>query len=175
MGAGGQIADLESEIRESVMKRRSVMKLQRTFSCITGVLLAAGLAASQASAGVKPPICDFEIEINALRGGSPTVSPGGTKDITAKARIAKGTALDGTTIDVQLRVETIYNGSVFDSQTAGRTIRLGIGKGGQGDKLTMNVPQCSAGSFVAFEATFFGVDGDGDECKATSRITKSCN
>jgi hypothetical protein len=150
------------------------MKLQRTFCCITGVLIAAGFAASQASAGTKTG-CDLVIEINALRGGSPTAPSNGTKDITAKARIAKGTALEGTTIDTQLQIDTIYNGLVTDTQTTG-PIRLGIGKGGQGDKLTMKVPACTPGDLVSFEATFFGPDPvTGDECRGTERISKTCN
>jgi len=150
------------------------MKLQRTFSCIAGVLIAAGFAASQANAGSKPPICDFELELAALRGGSPTVAPGGTKDITAKARISKGTAPDGTVIDTILTIETVYDGRVTDTQTSGN-IRLGVGKGGQGTKLTMKVPQCVPGSYVGFEATFLGYDGDNDECKVSGKISKACN
>ena len=53
------------------------MKLQRTVSFITGAFFAVGFAASQAGAGTGPPGCDFEIEVNALRGRAPTVTVGG--------------------------------------------------------------------------------------------------
>ena len=150
------------------------MKLQRTFSCITGVLIAVGFAASQASAGDGEPICDFELEINALRGGSPTTpfGPGATKDITAKARIKKGTAPEGTTIDTQLRIDVIDGTQVVSSKSAG-PIRLGVGKGGQGAKLRMSVPQCIANAII-FSARFRGLDDDGDQCEVTRRITKEC-
>jgi hypothetical protein len=150
------------------------MKLQRIFSCITGVFIAVGFAASQANAGVEPPVCDFVIEINALRGGSPTVSAPGTKDITAKARIAKGTAVDGTTIDTQLRIEA-RDGStgnlVGPAQFAG-PIRLGVGRGGQGAKLRMPIDSCDI--TVKFTATFSGLDDDGDQCTASRSIIKTC-
>jgi len=153
------------------------MKLQRTFSCIAAVLIAGGIAASQAFAGQRPVQCDLEIEINALRGGSPTAPSGGTKDITAKARIAKGSAPDGTTIDVQLQIETVYMSQVTDTYVSdpNHLIRLGIGKGGQGQKVTMNVPVCRPGDFVMFQAKFFGNEADGDYCESPVRqITKTC-
>jgi hypothetical protein len=150
------------------------MKLQRMFCCITGALIAVGFVASQASAGTKPPGCDFALEINALRGGSPTTpfGPGATKNITAKARISKGSAVDGTTIQTQLVIETIDNGNVINTQRS-FPITLGVGKGGQGDKLTMLVPTCSSGT-VDFKATFTGA-GTGDPlCTVSDTITKTC-
>jgi hypothetical protein len=119
-----------------------------------------------------PPLCDFAIEINALRGGSPTVTVNSTKAITAKARIVKGTAVDGTTIEAQLQIDAIDGGQVIDTQLSG-LIRLGVGNGGKGDKLSMNIPQCNSGS-IDFEATFHGLDADADSCTATRRITKAC-
>ncbi len=119
-----------------------------------------------------PPPCDFVIEINALRGGSPTVTVGSPKKITAKARIQKGTATTDTTIDTTLRIDAIDGFEVIDQQISD-PIRLGVGKGGQGDTLTMNIPQCLSG-FIHFDATFFGLDDDGDQCQATRRITKTC-
>jgi hypothetical protein len=172
-GAGGQIADLDSEIRVSVSKRRAVMKLQRMFCCITGAFIAVGFAASQAGAGTDPPVCDFAIEINALRGGSPTVSVGSPKNITSKARIAKGSAVSGTTITTQLVIETIDDGVVIDTKKS-FPVTLGVGKGGQGDKLTMEIPTCSSGS-IDFKATFTGPDPDGSgECTAFKTINKTC-
>ncbi|MBW2541574.1 MAG: hypothetical protein JRF15_05725, partial [Deltaproteobacteria bacterium] len=139
-----------------------------------GVFIAVGFVASQAGAGTEPPVCDFAIEINALRGGSPTTPFGlnATKDITAKARIAKGSAPDGTFIDTQLRIEAKDGGLVIDRQVV-FPIRLGVGKGGQGDKLRMNVPQCNAGS-IDFVATFTGQDDDGDVCTESRSINKVC-
>ena len=58
------------------------MKLQHTFVCITGVFFAVGLVASQAGAGGANPTCTddvgnlMQIEVNALRAGARTVSPG---------------------------------------------------------------------------------------------------
>jgi hypothetical protein len=148
------------------------MKLQRTLSCITGVLMAVGFAASQASAGTGPD-CGLEIEINALRGGSPTVTVNATKNITAKARISKGSAPDGTVIDTTLRIDTIdaTMGDIIDSQFS-TPIRLGIGKGGQGDKLGMLVPSCENPAGVIFKATFQGIENS--LCKASRVITKTC-
>jgi len=150
------------------------MKLQRVFSCITGALIAVGFSVSQAGAGTDPQVCDFAIEINALRGGSPTTpfGPNATKDITAKARIAKGSAVDGTTIVTQLRIEAIDGGQVIDTKLS-YPITLGVGKGGQGDKLRMDVPQCASQS-IDFRATFTGQDEQGDQCTANRTITKTC-
>jgi hypothetical protein len=146
------------------------MKFQRTFSCITGVLIAVGFAAFQASAGV-PPECEFTIEINALRGGSPTVTVNSNKNITAKARIAKGSAPDGTVVDTTLTIEAIDGGVVIDTQVS-TPIRLGVGKGGKGDKLGMSIPQCTnPAGVIVFEATFQGIENP--FCIATERITKT--
>jgi len=147
------------------------MKLQRMFGCITGVLFAVGLVASQANAGTEPPVCDLKIEINALRAGSPTVTVNTIKAVTAKARIAKGSAMDGTTIDTTLRIDAIDGAQTIDTKTA--QVRLGVGKGGQGAKLEMNITQCVTGT-IAFQATFFGRDDDNDECTATRTITRTC-
>jgi hypothetical protein len=150
------------------------MKLQRIFGCTLGALIAVGFAASQANAGAEPPVCDFVIEINALRGGSPTVSAPGTKDITAKARIAKGTAVSGTTIDTQLRIEARdgQTGNLVGPAQFAGPIRLGVGKGGQGAKLRMPIETCNV--TVDFTATFSGLDDDGDQCTRSRTITKAC-
>ena len=164
------------------------MKLQRIVSCITGVFFAVGFAASQAGAGTGPPGCDFELAFKALRGGSPTVS-GGTKNITAKALIAKGTAPSNTTIDVSLVIESFVGGVVegvmVDRQTrgvplpegdGGSLIRLGVGKGGHGDKLALNMPSggCVTGEPVDYVATFSGPDSGGDICTVSRTLTKTC-
>ena len=152
------------------------MKLQRVFSCITGVFIAVGFVASQAGAGTDPPVCDFALEINALRGGSPTTPFGlnATKDITAKARISKGSAVDGTTIVTQLRIDAIDGINIIDTKKS-FPITLGVGKGGQGDKLTLNVPTCrNASGIIEFKATFTGEDDDRDLCTVTESIYKTC-
>ena len=149
------------------------MKLQRIFSCITGVFLAVGFAASQAGAGTNPPVCSLIIEVNALRGGSPTVTKDTFKNITAKARIQKGTAESDTTIDTMLTVEAVDGTEVIWTEERG-PIRLGVGKGGQGaSKIAMFIPQCMT-PFIHFDATFTEIDADGIPCTATRRITKTC-
>jgi hypothetical protein len=150
------------------------MKLQRMFCCITGAFIAVGFAASQAGAGTDPPICDFAIEINALRGGSPTTpyGPGAAKNITAKARIQKGSAESGTTIVTDLVIRAYDSGGEVDVKRSD-DITLGVGKGGQGDKLTMSPRRCDSGS-IDFTATFTGRDDDNDVCTASRTITKTC-
>ncbi len=148
------------------------MKLQHTLICITGIFIAVGSTESQA--GGPLPECQLSIEINALRAGSPTVTAGEnrTRDVTAKARILKGTALSGTTIDTTLRIEVIDGSELLHVQTKS-PIRLVIGKGGRGAKLRMNIPQCNSG-FINFVATFFGSDGNG-LCERTRSLRKQCN
>ena len=157
------------------------MKLQRTIICITGVFFAVGFAASQATAGVGPPGCtsggtsgtiEMELEVTALRGRAPTVSVGETRPITAKARIVKGTAVSGTTIDTTLTIEAVDGGTVIDTQS--KAVRLGVGKGGKGATLSMDISQCNSGA-IDFVATFSGRDEDGDLCEVTGRFTKTCN
>ncbi len=158
------------------------MKLQRTFIWIAGVVFAVGLSASQASAGTGVPGCDdgagtpveMEIEVNALRAGAKTVQagPNQTRNVTAKARILKGTAVSRTTIDTTLLIEAEDAIGVMDTKSSS-PITLGVGKGGKGDKLNMSISRCNGGA-VTFTATFFGTDGDGDLCEGTRRLTKDC-
>jgi hypothetical protein len=147
------------------------MTLHRAIIFTTGAFIALGFA--EAQAGDPPEPCQLTIEINALRGGSPTVTAGEnqTRNITAKARIVKGTAPKGTTIDTTLQIEVKDKSEVIHRQTKS-PIRLVVGKGGQGAKLLMNIPQCSSGS-IDFVATFFGNDGNGP-CEATRTINKIC-
>jgi hypothetical protein len=122
------------------------------------------------------PICWLEIEINALRGGSPTVTSGGTKDITAKARIMKGTVpLDATVDDTTLTI-TSYVGPLQVDQKASGPLTLVVGKGGTGDKLTMDVPVCAPGQTIDYVAHFSGTAStNGELCEATSgRLRKTC-
>jgi len=146
------------------------MTLLRAIIFITGVFIAVGSAESQAG---PTPACELSIEINALRGGSPTVTEGGTKNITAKARILKGTAPSGTTIDTTLTIDAFDDGSEpINSQSV--PVRLEIGKGGQGKKLTMNILECDSGS-IKFVATFSGYDENNALCESTRAMEpKTC-
>jgi hypothetical protein len=118
----------------------------------------------------------MQIEVNALRVGGKTVSagPNQTVDVTAKARILKGTAVSGTTLDTTLTIEAVTppGGTVIGTNSTG-PIALGVGKGGKGDKLPVSVPHCDGG-FIEFVATFFGKDQDNDECWGTRTLRKEC-
>ncbi len=130
-----------------------------------------------------PPGCTdsqghyMEIEINALRAGGKTVQAGENKtvDVTAKARILKGTAVSGTTIDTTLTIEAFDGGTTLigTNSTPVDAVELAVGKGGNGAKLAVGVPQCTAG-YIAFVATFFGVDQDNDTCQRTRELRKEC-
>jgi hypothetical protein len=159
----------------SVSEKEAVMLLQRTIIGITGVFIAGvfiagGFAESQAG---PDPICTLVIEINALRGGSPTVTVNGTKKVTAKARILKGTAVKGTTIDTTLQIDAVDGLEVIHSRSSSPH-RLQIGRGGRGDTFPMDIPQCNSG-FIEFVATFFGPDENGAPCESTRTIRKACN
>jgi hypothetical protein len=147
------------------------MTLRRAIIYFTGVFIAVGFAESQAQTP-DPQSCGLAIEINALRGGSPTVTAGGTKDITAKARILKGTAQKGTTINTDLTIEA-FDGPVLINSQFVSGVWLEIGKGGQGKKLTMNIPECETGT-IEFIATFSGHDENGALCESTQAIRKTC-
>jgi hypothetical protein len=149
------------------------MKLHHAFIWITGVFIAVGSAESQAGGPI--PTCTIQIEVNALRGGSPTVTAGEfeTRDITAKARILKGTAVAGTKIDTTLTIEAVDGSQVIHTMSK-FPIRLVVGKGGRGDKLRMNIPQCDSG-FINFIATFSGTDANGSLCEGTRSLRKACN
>jgi hypothetical protein len=158
------------------------MKLQRTFICIAGVFFAVGFAASQAGAGGPVPGCSsgeipgMELEINALRAGAKTVITGAQQetDVTAKARILKGTAEPGTTIVTTLTIEAVTPpGGPVISTSSQPGITLGVGKGGKGAKLSMPVTRCTEG-YIEFVATFTGPDEDGDECTVTKPLRKLC-
>jgi len=124
------------------------MKFHRALIWITGVFIAVGSAESQAGGPI--PTCTLQIEVNALRAGSPTVTAGEleTRDVTAKARILKGTAVPGTSFDTTLTIEVVDGSQVLHTRSKW-PIRLVVGKGGRGDKLRMNIPQCTSG-FIKF-------------------------
>ena len=155
------------------------MKLQRTFICIAGVFFAVGFIASHAGAKSLPVCSDshanlMQIEVNAIRAGAKTVSagPNQSRDVTAKARILKGTAVSSTTIDMWLKIEAVDGTTVISTNSTG-PIRLGVGKGGKGAKLSLDIPQCESG-FINFIATFFGVDAENDLCEGTRTLHKEC-
>jgi hypothetical protein len=161
---------------------------------LTGVLLA---LATSALAGVTPtptaspiatptaspiatptgtPGCDLTVEINALRGGSPTVTVDESKSITVKGRIVRGTAPKDTTLHTTLQIVAIDETGTISGRT-GCPVLLEVGKGGQGTKQDIPIPQCVGGS-VLFRATFFA--NTNDECGnpacpvAVREITKTC-
>jgi hypothetical protein len=157
------------------------MKLPRTTICIAGVFIAAGFATSQAGAGVPPPMwCSspqnylMVIEINALRAGGKFIQagPNQTRDVTAKARIWKGTAVPDTTLDITLTIEAADATDVISTNSTG-PITIGVGKGGKGDKLPVSVPRCDGG-FIEFTATFSGVDLYNNPCEETRTLRKDC-
>lgn len=163
------------------------MKLQRTIICIAGVLFAVGFAASQAPAGTGVPGCGteadpetgegfMEIEVNALRAGGKTITtgPNQTVNVTAKARILKGTADPDTVMDTTLTIQAVDGVTVVGSaSTDPGAIRIGVGKGGKGAKLSVPVTSCNSG-FTEFVATFAGVDAENDPCIGTTDIRKAC-
>jgi hypothetical protein len=116
----------------------------------------------------------MQLEVNALRAGGKRVStgPNQTVGVTAKARILKGTAVSGTTIDTTLTIDAVDGTGVVDTKTS-FPITLGVGRGGTGDKLTLNTTRCDGG-FITFVATFSGADEDGDPCEGTRQLRKEC-
>jgi len=126
----------------------------------------------------------LEIEINALRGGSPTVTVGTTKTITAIARIAKGSAVNGTVIDATLQIEAFDGTDPVPIETSDLIeVRLGVGKGGKGAKVPMliDIDRCTPtkanpNGFIKFLATFTEIKEPTvlSPCVATRHITKAC-
>jgi hypothetical protein len=112
----------------------------------------------------------MQIEINALRAGARLVTAGPNQEtnVTAKARILKGTAVSGTTIDTTLTIEAIDGEDVISTNSA-KSITLVVGKGGQGAKLSLDIPRCNSG-FIKFVATFSGEDVDGEDCRGTREL-----
>jgi len=157
------------------------MPLHRIFICIMGAFFAVGATAPQASAGPAPD-CSVKIEINSLRGGSPTVTVGTTKTITATARIAKGSAPDGTTIDSTLVIEAFDGTDPVPIETSDPIlVRLGVGKGGKGAKVPMYISRCTPtvanpNGFIKFIATFTEIKDPpvSFPCVASRQITKAC-
>jgi hypothetical protein len=118
----------------------------------------------------------MHIEVNALRAGAKTVitGPNETVDVTAKARILKGTAVPDTTLDTTLTIEAVTppGGTAIGTNSTG-PITLAVGKGGKGAKLAVDTQQC-VGGIIEFVATFFGTDVYGNECWGTRTLRKAC-
>jgi hypothetical protein len=132
--------------------------------------------------GGDPPGCTspnnpaiMQIEVNALRAGGKTIvtSPSNTTKVTAKARILKGTALSGTTIDTTLTITAKTGGEVIDQQVAPQQITLGVGKGGKGDTLLLSTGTC-VDEYIILIAEFRGFDVDGGTCVGTRELRKAC-
>jgi hypothetical protein len=138
----------------------------------------------------------MEIEVNALRAGGKTIvtSPNDTTKVTSKARILKGTALSGTTIDTTLTMEAITDrcvdkepGDPSDCSVSGRLvdvvigsdvapnpITLGVGKGGKGASLLLSTEECGPSGYLTFTAEFRGEDVDGETCVGSRELRKAC-
>ena len=148
------------------------MKMQGFFVSLMAFGFTVGMS-TLAQAGPSAT-CPLVIEVNALRGGSPTVpSSGGTKNITAKARIAKGSDSnnDGS-IATTLTVTNDRNGAAPSA-----SVTLVVGKGGQGAKfgIPFEASDCPAGGIVTFTATFTGTaTSNGATCVGTRDLTKTC-
>lgn len=121
-----------------------------------------------------PPFCGFLIEVNALRTSGKRISAGPNQftDVTAKARIAKGTAVSGTTIATTLTIQA-QDATGIMSVNSSYPITLGVGKGGKGDKLSLANPRCDGG-FIEFVATFSGQDSGGGLCEGARTLRKEC-
>ena len=76
---------------------------------------------------------------------------------------------------MNLTIEACDAAGCWDLQPSDKNpIRLGIGKGGQGDKIRMQVLRCNDPG-VVFTATFEGEDPDGHGmCTASKPLTKTC-
>jgi hypothetical protein len=123
---------------------------------------------------VDPPPCVLQIEVNALRAGAKMVRTGPKQsvNVTAKARILKGTAAPDTTIDTELTIEARDGAEVIGTNSTG-PIRLGVGKGGKGAKLPLDVPQCDSG-YIDFNVRFWGVDTNREVCVGARTLRKAC-
>jgi hypothetical protein len=158
-------------------RRGAGVKCKRLIVLLASWVLLVGFA-TPVSAGIVLLPCGAEIEINVLRGGSPTVPSGGTKDIVSKARILSGTAPpDATITDTTLTI-TAYDSdnNVVDQAVSPELFTLVMGRGGQGDKLSLNIPVCDPGEFFEFESYFAGTGPNGTLCDMISgRLTKTCN
>ena len=148
---------------------------------VLGALVGLGGVFALAVGAQAQPVCSYAVEVNAVRGGSPAVK-GGVKSITAKARIANGTAPGGTTqtgttftIDAICISGACTPGANLGSASGG-PVTLLVGRGGRGGKI--DVPTaCGPGDRVNYVATFTGLDGTGNGATCTgvgSSRNKTC-
>jgi hypothetical protein len=156
------------------------VKCKRLIVLLVSCVLVLGLSVPVFAGIVFDCDDELKIEINALRGGSPSVTSGATKDITAKARIQKGSGeADAMVNDTTLTITALRGDSVLDTQVSDKLLTLVVGKGGQGDKLRMFEVEplaCAAGETIDFVAHFKGTsEATGAPCEKTSdRLPKTC-
>ena len=153
-----------------------LQKLKLHMFRIAVVLCFAALPQTAAKGG-GPIVCDATIVVKSIRGGSPTVSVPGTKNITAKALLQKGTGPADQTIDnTTLIIEAFDGANLVGSDMSPKLLTLVMGQGGRGDRVTVTVNECLSG-FIDFQATFTGTSSsNGGVCTKTSRVLrKTCN
>ena len=155
------------------------MKLQKLKLHMFRVAIVLCFAAlpQTAAMGGGPILCDATIVIKSIRGGSPTVSVPGTKIITAKALLQKGTGPASQTLDdTTLLIEAFDGMNLVGSEFSPKLLTLVMGQGGRGDRVTVTVNECLSG-FIDFQATFTGTSSsNGGVCTKTSRVLrKTCN
>ena len=153
-----------------------LQKLKLHMFRVAVVLCFAALPQTAARGG-GPILCDATIVVKSIRGGSQTVSVPGTKNITAKALLQKGTGPATQTLDnTSLIIEALDGANLVGSAISPKLLTLVMGKGGQGDKVTVPVTECLSG-FIDFQATFTGTSSsNGGICTISSRLLrKTCN
>ncbi len=156
------------------------MKLQKLKLHMFRVAIVLCFAAlpQTAARGGGPILCDATIVIKSIRGGSQTVSVPGTKNITAKALLQKGTGPAGQTLDnTSLIIEAFDGANLVGSDMSPKLLTLVMGQGGRGDRVPVTVSgECESG-FIDFRATFTGTSSsNGWICTETSRVLqKTCN
>ncbi len=151
------------------------MKCNKVIVLLASWVLVVGFSAP-VFAGIVIPECEHTVEISGFRGGAGHAISGGTKDITAKARIVKGTAPLDATIDNTTLTITQFIGPLVHQQEISTGITLVVGKGGQGDKIRFNVPNCVPPQEIDYVAHFSGTAStNGATCEVTSgKLTKTC-
>jgi len=122
------------------------------------------------------PCGPVEIEVNTLHtaGSKVQAGPDQSVDVTAKARIRKGTAPAGTILPTTLEIRA-FDGSIpiGRNATPESAIELEVGKDGNGATLPVEVPRCTTGS-IRFWATFTGLNLDRLICNGARTITREC-
>ena len=153
------------------------MKIRISFAAVAGLCSIFGFSLA-ARGGPPAPVCDVTIEVNALRGGSPTTpfGSGATKKITAKARIAKGTGpADQTLENTTLTITAFDRTGRISTAVSPELLTLVVGKGGTGDAVDVPIPQC-VGGLITFIARFSGTSSTtGATCDAgRGQLRRTC-